>query len=289
MSTLTPHVALVPDSPSVTLATVSSVAAAIQKQVTRDFDPVWEINATVDAFEKLESVPIDYWPVIIRDDIQEPGAAGYHTDDHGQPFSLVQADPGWELTASHEVLEMLADPFGNRTIAGPPPPKAPAPVSKFRRVAYLVEVCDPCEADQFAYEVNGIQLSDFITPHYYDPNGSTGAQYSFRGNIKQPHDVEEGGYVSFGNPVDDHWYQIIVENGQMHVRDLGVIKTSQGKSLRELVDLAVRQIRKNEHYRTKAPVTAEAAMAAAASGGAPLAESNAARAKMLREYVKALK
>jgi hypothetical protein len=288
VSNLTPHVALVPDSPSVTLANVSAVVAAIQKQVTRDFGPLWGIHATVDAFEKLEAVPIDYWPVIIRDDIKEPGAAGYHTDDHGQPFSLVQADPGWELTASHEVLEMLADPFGNRTIAGPPPPKSPAPVSKFTRVMYLVEVCDPCEGDQFAYEVNGIHLSDFITPHYYDPNGATGVQYSFRGSIKEPHTVLEDGYVSFGNPVDNSWYQIIVKNGQSEVRDLGVITAAKGKSLRELVDRAVRETRKNEHYRTKSPNAGKLAMAAAASGS-PLAESSAARAKLLRSYVKELK
>ncbi len=288
MSKLTPHVALVPDSPAVTLADVSAVVAAVQKQVTRDFGPLWGINATVDAFEKLESVPIDYWPVIVRDDIKEPGAAGYHTDDHGQPFSLVQADPGWELTASHEVLEMLADPFGNRTVAGPPPPNSPAPVSRFTRVVYLVEVCDPCEGEQFAYEVNGIQLSDFITPHYYDPNGATGVQYSFRGSIKEPHSVLEDGYVSFGNPVDNRWYQIIVRNGQSQVRDLGVITARQGKSLRELVDRAVREVRKDEHYRTKSPDAGKLAMAAAASGSS-LVESSAARAKLLRSYVKELK
>jgi len=288
VSTLTPHVALVPDSPSILLADVSAAAAAIQKQVTRDFGPLWGINATVDAFEKLEAVPVDYWPVIMRDDIKEPGAAGYHTDDHGQPFSLVQADPGWELTASHETLEMLADPFGNRTIAGTPPPRAPKPVSGFSRVLYLVEVCDPCEANKFAYEVNGIQLSDFITPHYYDPNGATGVQYSFRGSIKEPHTVLEEGYVSFGNPVDNHWYQIIVTNGKSQVRDLGIIKTTQGKSLRELVDRSVREIRKDEHYRTKAPASAKTAMAAAASGS-PIIQSRVGRAKLLRQYVKELK
>jgi len=285
MSTLTPHVALVPDSPSVALASVSAVAAAIQKQVTRDFGPLWQIHATVDAFENLEAVPVDYWPVIIRDDINEPGAAGYHTDDHGQPFSLVQADPGWELTASHEVLEMLVDPFGNRTLAGTPPPGSPEPIAGFSRVVYLVEVCDPCEADKYAYEVNGIRLSDFITPHYYDPNGPTGVQYSFRGSVKEPHTVLEGGYVSFGNPVDNHWYQIIVQNGQPKVRDLGIISTTKGKSLRETIDRMVRDKLKDEYYRTKAPISR---MAAAASRS-PLAESSAARAKLLRTYVKELK
>jgi hypothetical protein len=285
MSNLTPHVALVPDSPSVTLANISAVAAAIQKQVTRDFGPVWGIEATVDAFDKLESVPVDYWPVIVRDDIKEPGAAGFHTDDNGQPFSLVQADPGWELTASHEALEMLADPFGNRTVAGPPPSGSPKPVSDFKRVTYLVEVCDPCESDKCAYEVNGVQLSDFLTTHYYDPGGASGVQYSFRGNIKEPHTVLEGGYVSFGNPVDNNWYQIIVQNGPVQVRNLGVIKANKGKSLRELVDRAVRDALKDQHYRTHQPALT---MAAAASGSS-LAESSAARAKSLRAYVKELK
>jgi hypothetical protein len=272
----------------VKLADVSSVSAAIQKQVTRDFGPLWEIQATVDAFEKLEAVPVDYWPIIIRDDIKEPGAAGYHTDNHGQPFSLVQADPGWELTASHEALEMLADPFGNRTIAGAPPPKAPAPVSRFSRVTYLVEVCDPCESEQFAYEVNGVKLSDFITPHYYDPSGNTGVLYSCRGSIKAPHTVREGGYVSFGNPVDNHWYQIILQNGKAQIRDLGVITTTttKGKSLRELIDRAVREFQKDEHYRTKAPVFMKAGQVE--SSALPVAKSSAARAKSLREFVKEL-
>lgn len=119
MSALTPHIALVPDSPSVTLADISPVASAIQKQVARDFGPIWAINATVDAFEKLEAVPIDYWWIIVCDDLH-PGGGGFHLDDHGQPIALVQADPGWELAASHEALEMLADPSGNRTIAGDP-------------------------------------------------------------------------------------------------------------------------------------------------------------------------
>ena len=285
MSALTSHVALVSDTPSVPLEQVSPVAAALQKQVTRDFGPLWSVNATVDAFDKLESVPVDYWPVILRDDINQPGAAGYHTDNNGQPFSLVQVDSGWPLTASHETLEMLADPFGNRTIAGALPPHAPKGLPKLHRVTYLVEVCDPCEADQFAYSANGVTVSDFITPNFYDPKAATGVRYSFGGNISKPHEVLDGGYVSFGNPVDNHWYQIIVQNGKAEVRDLGVIQANNGKSLRELVDAAVREARKAEHYRTK-PAKPSVLTAAAIS---PFADTSAGRAKRLRDYIKKLK
>ena len=43
------------------------------------------------------------------------GLVGIHLDDNGQPYALVRRTPSWTLAASHEVLEMLADPF-ERTI-----------------------------------------------------------------------------------------------------------------------------------------------------------------------------
>ncbi len=279
MSTLPHQVALVSDTRLVNFSDLSTVAAALQKQATRDFGPLWQVSPTVSAFDALESVPVDYWPVIIRDDIDQPGAAGYHTDDNGQPFSLVQADDQWQLTASHETLEMLADPFGNRTVAGSPPPQAPRPLSALSRVVYLVEVCDPCEDAQFAYGVNGQQLSDFITPHYYDPNGATGTRYSFRGNIQSPHTVLENGYVSFGNPITSEWYQLVISNGQAQVRDLGKL-SRDGRSLRETIDDLVRSVRKTEHYRTKKPLAAGAARVEGA-----IAESSGARAKFLRGVI----
>ena len=280
MSTLPHHVALVSDTPSVSFSDVSVVAAALQKQATRDFGPIWHVNGTVSAFDALESVPVDYWPVIIRDDIDQPGAAGYHTDDNGQPFSLVQAGDQWQLTASHETLEMLVDPFGNRTVAGSPPPQATRSLAALKRVTYLVEICDPCEDTQFAYGVNGQQLSDFITPHYYDPGGSTGVQYSFRGHIKAPHSVLENGYVSFGNPVTNEWYQIVVAEGRAQVRELGKLNRN-GRSLRETIDDQVRTILKQDRQQPgKSPAAAHLAGA--------MAESSGARAKLLRELISKL-
>jgi hypothetical protein len=88
----------------------------LQKQTTRDLAPIWEIKATVDAFAKLNEVPVCYWPIIItEEDLGD--AAGIHEDKDGQPFSLVKYDNGWSLTASHERLEMLVDPFGWQPIS----------------------------------------------------------------------------------------------------------------------------------------------------------------------------
>ena len=87
------------------------VAAALSKQASRDFGPIWKVAATVDAFTSLEDVPADYWPVIVQRDVED--AAGFHDDENGQPFAVVEYGPGWSVTASHEVVEMLADPFGH--------------------------------------------------------------------------------------------------------------------------------------------------------------------------------
>ncbi|MEP6535898.1 MAG: hypothetical protein ABJF23_11305 [Bryobacteraceae bacterium] len=279
----TKHVAIVSDTPSVALAEVSNVSAAIQKQVTRDFGPLWDVTATVDAFASLESVPVDYWPVIIRDDIKEPGAAGYHTDQNGQPFALVQADSGWGLTASHEVLEMLADPFGNRTIAGSPPPQATGKAKKLARVVYLVEVCDPPEDESFAYRSNGVLVSDFITPHYYDPTSAPSVRYSFGGNVKGPHLVLKNGYVSFGDPLTNHWYQVLVQGGKAVTKSLGIMNAA-GKSIREIIDYRSRKARKG--YRTGE--VASSKLLAAAAGRNDIMDASAGRAALLREHIKTL-
>jgi hypothetical protein len=78
------------------------VSSALQKQATRDLAPIWEVNATVDPFDKLEDVPDGVWPMIIMDDIGFPGAAGIHLDRDGQPFALITAATEldrWALTA----------------------------------------------------------------------------------------------------------------------------------------------------------------------------------------------
>src|SRR3954452_13702374 len=166
MSVLARQLALVSESRRVRSGDVMKVAAALQKQAVRDLAPIWEISATVDAFERLEHVPVGYWPMIVMDDIRQQGAAGIHLDRDRQPFALITAADNinsWSLTASHEALEMLVDPFGDHLVTGDSPAEGQT------RVRFLVEVCDPSEAATFAYTVNEILVADFYTPRYFDP------------------------------------------------------------------------------------------------------------------------
>jgi hypothetical protein len=152
---LTHHIALVSQTSRITTPEIRQVTAALQKQATRDLGPAWGIRASLAAFGSIREVPAGHWPIIVQDDIREPGAEGYHTDRNHQPYALVRYSATWALTASHELCEMLVDPYGNRMAPAASILKGQGPVN------YIVEVCDPCESSQYAYEVDGIPLSDF--------------------------------------------------------------------------------------------------------------------------------
>jgi hypothetical protein len=276
------HVALVSQTSHVRLDQLAVAAAAIQKQITRDFGPIWEVDADVVAFRRLSDVPLGYWPIIIRDDIHEQGARGIHLNkQNGQPFALVQFSQNWTLTTSHECLEMLADPSGNRTQAG----NSVKPEQG--RVEYLVEVCDPSEAAEFGYSVNGVPVSDFYTPNFFDPVGAPGVLYSFTGAITEPRKVLDGGYLSWLDPESRHLWQLFVEGGQPDFKDRGEVPGDM-ENLRSFSD------RHSATYRTKAmtkrPMRENLILTnkAAPFYGAPAADldrAHAAHAAMLQKLI----
>jgi hypothetical protein len=266
------QVALVPDGVDIDLTEIVRVSAAVQKQVTRDFSPIWDIQATVDGFATLDQIPLGYWPVMIMQDVQ--GAAGFHQDKNGQPFAVVEAGDSWSLTASHEVLEMLADPFGNRIVAGP------SPKPDQGRVEFLVEVCDPSEDQEFAYTVNDVLVSDFYTPHYFDPVSQDGVRYSFNGKVTKPREVPRGGYLSWHELESDHWWQETFFTGtKPKFNDLGVLDRKNG-SLREMIDALTPQTKRLSHLKRNAPKLTGAIAAASSSDRASVARAEALRARI---------
>ena len=93
------HLALVSQTSRVDLSQLAVAAAAIQKQITRDFKPIWNVDATFNAFGALTDVPLGYWPVVIKDSIPFPGAGGIHLNaQNGQPFALIRYSENWSLT-----------------------------------------------------------------------------------------------------------------------------------------------------------------------------------------------
>src|SRR5207253_8175310 len=166
-------------SPSVSLEDVVKATTAINLQIGRDFAPIWGVSATVVAVANPDAIDPGIWPIFVQDDI-EVDAAGFHLTRHNQPYALVTSGPTWSLTASHECLELLADPTGNRLY---PSVAIDVAGSDFAdqgdsKLEYLVEVCDPCEDESCAYLINDVLVSDFYTPRYFDPSALASVRYS---------------------------------------------------------------------------------------------------------------
>lgn len=189
------------------------ITKALQIQVHRDFSQAWGIDATLHYVNKGQTDP-KYWAgmynLVFLDSADVANALGYHdmTPD-GQPIGKVFVDTtqmyGGEVsvTASHELLEMLLDPDINL-------------VAEDTRRSYFVafEACDAVEADDLAYKVGDVLVSDFVLPDFFNPlapsQGSFAHKYSFGGNIHRPFALAPGGYEAVYIP-GKGWQQIVAK------------------------------------------------------------------------------
>jgi len=259
-------IVLVDQTHEIDAALLHSAALALNSQVTQDLPATWAgINAAVSVAPTLAAVPHGSWPVFLVKSLP-PGEGGYHMDKRNQPYAKVIAsasDETWTIDASHEIVEMLVDPYGNRTqssqaiqISGNDVVDAPGTYS------YLVEACDPCEANNYAYEIGGIAVSDFITPHFYDASVTAGVTYSFKANIQRPRQMLPGGYISYTLP-DGSMQQILwVDPSQPPTyNNLGA--SGAVRSLREAVHAEMgAHLDALKHERRRDPSTLPAGLAA---------------------------
>lgn len=215
-----------------------AAAVALNRQVTVDLPAVWAgITASVSVAPSVKALTPGAWPVFLVKKLP-PGEGGYHLDKNNQPFAKVIASPGdesWTIDASHEIIEMLVDPYGNRmhTSQGIAINSGDTDVIDGDGVFnYLVEACDPCEANNYGYQINGILVSDFITPNFYDASVTPSTRYSFKGNLTRPRQLLPGGYISYQKP-DNSWQQILWVDPKAGPQYNNLGTTSSVRSLRE--------------------------------------------------------
>ena len=265
-------------------------AVAINQQIQTDVPQYWpNVDASVSWTQSLSALKSSDWPVFLVKKLP-PDEGGFHLEKNNQPFAKVIAlpdDASWTIDASHEIVEMLVDPAGNRTHPSVPIAIQGGGVSDApgRNFRYLVEACDPCEANEFGYEIGGILVSDFITPHYYDSEPTPNTMYSFKGHITRPRELLKGGYISFINS-DGRWQQILwVDAGPPVVKTLKM--TGVHRSMREAVHTAMGKPMtraKHEQRRKKGGVPPE--VQARLSAYAARQSSIAEREQALRERYK---
>jgi hypothetical protein len=186
-------------------AQVEAVLPALQKQVSNDFKAYWDLDCVVNFLRKDVALTDGWWQIVVLDNPDQAGALGYHElTSQGAPlgkmFAKFDLDAGssWTVTLSHELLEMLADPWINWCAVGSD--------SKI----YALEVCDAVEADNLGYMIDGVLVSDFVTPAWYEPTCAD--RFDFKQHLRNRLELARGGYISIYDPTAG-WTQMDAKGG----------------------------------------------------------------------------
>jgi hypothetical protein len=207
-----PSISVINLSSNVKADEVQALIPALQQQVDNDFAPVWNTAANLALIPPGEAPPRGSWWLVLADHSEQAGAAGYHdlTPDGlplGKVFTKTDVDGGlnWTVTASHEVLEMLVDPSIDLVVF--------AQTRKTGGTLYAREVCDPCEHEDYSYEIDGVRLSDFVYPAWFDRSQQEGlTQFDFGGHLTAPLQPLPGGHVGAFELSSGGWHLVTPGN-----------------------------------------------------------------------------
>ena len=161
---------------------------ALQSYVDLCIMPHWGVSASL---IQTDNYIKGAWAIVFVDDADVAGALAYHdlTPD-GFPLSkvFVKTTLGYgasvSVAASHELVEMLVDPAINIMTTGPS-----------AKTMYCYETADPVEDDSLAFLINGIPMSDFVFPAYFESfRRSRSTQFDYQNRITRPFQILPGGY-----------------------------------------------------------------------------------------------
>ena len=170
---------------SSTLVSNEAIGAALpafQAQLDLDLTPTWDVS---DKLVFADPPTSRDWRIIIQNqpDLACMGCGGFHHWINGRAEAFVGSDD-WQLTFSHELLEMAVDPyihdngdFAHFAMSG--------------KKLWLVEVGDPVETQ--SYQRDGVTLSDFALPAWYRA-GSPGP-WDYMDVTTKAHQILPGGYA----------------------------------------------------------------------------------------------
>jgi hypothetical protein len=169
---LVPDVSLPPDVLSD--AVIARTAQALTDWMNVQVGPAWGLP-TIRVLAIPRGAPVPtlvpwVWPLYLRASTDQFGSLGYHmVDGQGRPFgqvgvedSLAQDHP-WTVCLSHELAELVVDPYNNRiamaTWQNPTP-------------GWLVEVADPVANLTYGWGDRGhwYKVTDWTYPAEFTPD-----------------------------------------------------------------------------------------------------------------------
>jgi hypothetical protein len=192
-------------------ATIRKDIPAWENAVNVDFARYWHTTRFHLVFTGRAKAPVGAMQATFVGKGPVKGALAYHWVDGNAPSITVYAGTGVYYGYDNSVCR------SRMSCSSSPPTPSPALVNQgwpydyywlekkdtsikmepqFGVYGWFNEVCDPVEAD--SYLVDGVKISDFITPATAWFNDGVGQRYDFMGLLaKQPFWIRPGGYAQF--------------------------------------------------------------------------------------------
>lgn len=208
-----PSISIINFSTNLNDQKVQDVIRAVNRQITEDYLPVWghgrilRLHApTFDLADEdtLAEDPVRGESVIyLVNEATLEGALGFHSLNTLEiPFGFVFTEFGddWTVTLSHEALELITDPTANILVPGPDPRD---PDNPNKLVLHAYESCDAVE--RTSYVIDGIRVSNFITPTYFFPGDAPGTRNDFLGAGVASFGATPGSHLAFFDLDANDW------------------------------------------------------------------------------------
>jgi len=185
------NVGFVNGSTLISNADLADVVTALQKQVDENFFPIWNLGVDLRIATNIGTTDAIIYVVDNPQSPSDQGDLGFHDiTDSEIPvgFVFVQTalmnNESWQVTASHELLELIADPFTNLAANG---------LYQGSPAFFAYEVCDAVENDQ--YVIGDVPVSNFVFPSWFIDQ--TANRYDYMGTLNSPFSLSPGGYLSY--------------------------------------------------------------------------------------------
>lgn len=195
-----PVIAVINASAALKDSDIAPIVQALQIQVSNHFAPIYGRDATLVQVKQGQLPPAGSWWLVFLDNSDIAGALGYYdVTGEGLPLSKVFAGTDVQygnlpsVSASHELLEMLADPYCDTVI-------------QRGSYFYAYEVADPVGADELGYYIDAqVKVSDFVYPAWFNAAGQGKMDYC--GHVSFPFNLAGGGYIPCLDPSNPRGWQ----------------------------------------------------------------------------------
>lgn len=195
-------IAVMNQSTVFTDAEAQSYIQPLQVQWNRDLSPIWPVHdASFVWVPSGQTPPRASWWLVFLDNSDQANALAYHDlTNAGLPISkifcktITDNNESISVGASHECLEMAVDPWLNLA-------------SQDRNGTFwATEIADPVEGKAYSYTINGVAVSDFVTPDWFAHQHSD-KHLDFTRHETKPFQILPGGYAQYFDP-SSGWQQV---------------------------------------------------------------------------------